>query len=78
MKIPTATIAAWEKKISEWLFSEKQLLPADITTRGDAWFVAHRAGCIKPLQGDRTINDSHIETALKQIFVNVNWERKRD
>lgn len=73
MKFSRDQIALWKRLISEYLFTEYQLLIEDITTPGDAWFIARSSGCMKTVYGSRDITDAHIITALKKIFPNVNW-----
>jgi len=73
MKISHVMRDQWRQKISEWLFSEKQLLIDDITTPGDAWYIARVSGCMKDVFGSRDITDAHIVTALKKIYPNVRW-----
>lgn len=76
MKIEKERVARWEKAVADWLFSEKQLLPSDITVGADAWYIAHRCGIVRECYGDTSrdipaipgVHDAHIQTALQAIF----------
>lgn len=71
MKIDKNTRARWSKYIHLFL-REHGKTTQDITTRVDAWSIAHALDIPREAYHlDRAVNDRHIETALLRIFTNI-------
>lgn len=71
MRVHKEMLGRWEKDCRLYIADYGYALD-DVTDKAQAWSVAHRLDI--PREAYHVgLNDSHIETALKRIFTNVEW-----
>lgn len=69
MKVHKEMFSRWEK-YARLLLQEYGATPEKVSTPVSAWNIAHRLDIPKEAY-HVGLNDSHIETALKRIFINA-------
>lgn len=75
MKIDKAMLNRWEKYARLYLAEHGYTLE-DVKSWSQAWEIAHTLDIPKEAYHvDKTVNDTHIDTALKRIFPNAKFFR---
>lgn len=76
MKISKEVVERWKKYARLYVMEHGYFLE-DIRDTGQVWHIAHTLGFPREAYHiDRSINDNHIDTALRKVFPNMNKRSK--